>query len=158
MKRITTACLISLLAISSFAYGKGSPWYMGIKGGFMDAGTGITDNAINAGLDIGYQHNRYLSTEAELTRTFIEGETNSGNDWEVDTLSVFAALRSNTKVKLKGKIGLSNIDTGRNDDTELSLGIGIGFWALGGLAEIEYTQLSDDEDLDFFSFGVNYFF
>lgn len=158
MKKITTACLISLLAASPFAYGKGSPWYMGVKGGFMDAGTGITDNAINVGLDLGYQNNRYLSTEVEYTRTFIEGETNSGNDWEVDTLSVFAALRSNTKVKLKGKIGLSNIDTGRDDDTELSLGIGIGFWALGGLTEIEYTQLSDDDELDFISFGVNYYF
>ena len=158
MKTITTACLISLLTISTFAYGKGSPWYFGIKGGFMDAGTGITDNAINAGLDLGYQNNRYLSTEVEYTRTFIDGETNNGNDWEVDTLSVFAALRSNTKVKIKGKIGISNIDTGRDDDTELSLGIGIGFWALGGMAEIEYTQLSDDDELDFISFGVNYYF
>jgi hypothetical protein len=124
----------------------------------MDAGTGVTDNAINAGFDVGYRHNRYLSTEAEYTRTFIEGETRNGNDWEVDTLSVFAALRSNTEVKFKGKIGLTNIDSGGNDDTELSLGIGIGFWALGGLTEIEYTQIDDNDELDFFSIGVNFFF
>jgi len=131
---------------------------MGVIGGFMDAGTGISDNAINGGFDIGYQHNRYLSTEFEYTQTLIDGETNSGNDWEVDTTSVYIAFRSNTKVKFKGKIGLSNIDTGNNDDTELSLGIGVGFWALGGLAEIEYTELSDDNELDFLSFGVKYFF
>ncbi|TNF35480.1 MAG: hypothetical protein EP315_05805, partial [Gammaproteobacteria bacterium] len=63
MKKITIACLITLFTTSSVVYAKGSPWYMGIKGGFMDAGTGITDNAINAGLNVGYQHNRYLSTE-----------------------------------------------------------------------------------------------
>lgn len=158
MKTITIICLASLLSISTSAFARGTPWYLGVKGGFMDAGTGVTDNAINAGFDVGYRHNRYLSTEAEYTRTFIEGETRNGNDWEVDTLSVFAALRSNTEVKFKGKIGLTNIDSGGNDDTELSLGIGIGFWALGGLTEIEYTQIDDNDELDFFSIGVNFFF
>lgn len=158
MKKITILCLASLLTLSTSAYGKGTPWYLGIKGGFMDAGTGITDNAINGGFDVGYRHNRYLSTEVEYTRTFIDGETRNGNDWEVDTLSAFAAFRSNTEIKVKGKIGLSNIDYGGNDDTELSLGFGVAFWALGGLTEIEYTQLSDDDDLDFLSFGINYFF
>jgi len=157
MNKLSVIFLISVIA-SPTAFAKNSPWYMGVIGGFMDAGTGINDNAINGGFDIGYQHNRYLSTEFEYTRTLIDGETNSGNDWEVDTTSVYAVFRSDTKIKFKGKIGLSNIDTGNNDDTELSLGIGVGFWALGGLAEIEYTELSDDNELDFLSFAVKYFF
>ena len=157
MKKLPLIGLLATLAMP-VSHAENTPWYMGVIGGFMDAGTGITDNAINAGFDIGYQHNRYLSSEFEYTRTFIDGETNSGNDWEVDTMSIYAAFRSNTKVKFKGKIGLTDIDRGNNSDTELSIGIGVGFWALGGLAEIEYTEVSDDDNLDFISFGVKYFF
>ena len=157
MKTIIPVWLTLLFIFSGTAQAKGTPWYFGIKGGFMDANTSLTDSAINGGLDVGYRYNKFLSFEGELTQTFIDGDSN-GNDWEVDTLSGFAAFRSNTKIKFKGKIGFSNIDYGGNDDTELSMGIGVGFWALGGLAEVEYTQLGDDPDLDFLSFGVNYFF
>lgn len=93
-----------------------------------------------------------------MTTTLIDGETPGGTDWDVDTFSVFAAFRSDTQVKLKGKVGISSIDTGSADDTEFSIGIGIGFWALGGLTEIEYTVLSDDLDLEFLSFGVKFFY
>ena len=135
-----------------------NPWYVGFVGGLMDGGRGVTDDAINLGFNAGYQINRYFAPEFELTRTIVDGETSGGNDWDVDTLSIFAAFRTDTKIKLKAKIGISDIDTGNNSDTELSLGIGIGFWALGGLTEIEYTELSDDYDLEFLSFGVKYFF
>jgi len=134
---------------------KGSPWYFAIKGGPMNA-DGQDDSAINLGADVGYRNNKYLSTEIELTRTLIDGDTRSGNDWEVDTLSAFAAFRSNTPVKFKAKIGLTDIDYGNDDDLELSFGIGVGFWATGGLMEIEYTEL--DDGLNFISLGVNYFF
>ena len=93
-----------------------------------------------------------------MTTTLIDGETQGGVDWDVDTLSVFAALRSDTKVMFKGKVGISSIDTGSADDTELSIGIGVGFWALGGLTELEYTVISDALDLEFLSFGVKFFF
>ena len=117
---------------------------------------GLNDSAVNMGLDIGYQQNRYLSTEVELTRTLIDGDTPSGNNWEVDTLSVFAAFRSRTPVKFKAKIGITDVDYGGNDNFELSFGIGIGFWAAGGLMEIEYTEI--DDGLNFISLGVNYFY
>jgi hypothetical protein len=154
--------LILLTAVSccpaAYAGKNDTPWYLGIVGGVVDAGAGVTDNAINGGLDVGYKFTQYLSTELQLTTTLIDGETQGGVDWDVDTLSVFAALRSDTKVMLKGKVGISSIDTGSADDTELSIGIGVGFWALGGLTEIEYTVLSDDLDLEFLSFGVKFFF
>ena len=150
-------CLASLLATgsASAARNNNSPWYFAIKGGLMDT-DGAADSAVNIGADVGYQNNRYLSTEVELTRTLVDGDTRSGNDWEVDTLSVFAAFRSRTEVKLKAKIGLTNIDYGNDDDLEISVGIGVGFWAAGGLMEIEYTEI--DDGLDFFSLGVNYYF
>jgi len=160
MKKTLFIFLFSALTAFAVHAAKSSntPWYVGFIGGFMDAGRSVTDDAINLGFDVGYQINRYFAPELELTRTFVDGETSGGNDWDVDTLSIFAAFRTDTKIKLKAKIGISDIDTGNNSDTELSLGLGIGFWALGGLTEIEYTELSNDYDLQFISFGVKYFF
>ena len=151
--------LIFLISLTSTAVeaanNRGTPWYFAIKGGLMDA-DGLGDSAINIGADIGYRNNKYLSTEVEITKTLIDGETRSGNDWESDTLSVFAAFRSNTEVKLKAKIGLTNIDRGNDDDLELSFGIGLGFWVLDGLMEVEYTEI--DDNLHFINVSVNYFF
>ena len=157
MKKIIVSlfCVLSSISFTTEAAGKSTPWYFAIKGGLMSASS-LSDDAVNIGADIGYRNNTYLSTEVEITQTLIDGDTPSGNDWEVDTLSVFAAFRSNTKIKLKAKIGITDIDYTGNDDLELSFGIGVGFWAAGGLMEIEYTEI--DDDLNFFSVGVNYFF
>ena len=156
-KQIIFLCGVFLLAAFNVeaANKDNSPLYLGIKGGFVDA-DGLADSALNLGLDVGYTLNRYLAAELELTQTIVDGETPSGRDWDVDTLSVFAAFRSNTEVKLKAKVGLTNFDSGGRRDTELSFGIGVGFWAAGGLMEIEYTEL--DDGLDFISIGVNYFY
>lgn len=159
MKKINLILLTAMLSCpTAYAGMNDTPWYLGIIGAFVDAGAGVTDDAFNGGVELGYKFNQYVSAEGQLTTTLIDGETQGGVDWDVDTLSVYAAFRSDTKVKLKGKIGISSIDTGRADDTELSAGIGVGFWALGGLTEIEYTVLSDDLDLEFLSFGVKFFY
>ena len=154
MKKVLFTLFCSFLFIAN-ANAKGSPFYMAIKAGIVDAGNGMSDNAVNAGFDIGYRNNRYISTEVEYTTTFISGDTPSGNNWEMDAFSVFASFRSNTKVKLKAKVGLSSID---NNDSglDLSMGIGVSYWAAGGLMDIEYTKL--DDGLNFYSIGVNYFF
>ncbi len=160
MKKTLLIFLLSTLTTFAVHAAKNTngPWYAGFVVGLMDGGGSVTDDAINLGFNGGYQINRYFAPELELTRTIVDGKTSGGNDWDVDTLSIFAAFRTDTKIKFKAKIGISDIDTGNNSDTELSLGIGIGFWALGGLTEIEYTELSDDYDLEFLSFGVKYFF
>jgi hypothetical protein len=153
--------LISLMAfgVAGQVQARGTPWYFGLKMGLMDGGAGIVDDAVNAGFDVGYRNNRYLSTEIEYTRSVIDGETQAGRDWQVRTLSGFMALRSNTPVKLKGKIGFTRVDTGRDDNFDLSYGFGVGFPAAGGLTEIEYTIIDDNtEDLDFISIGVTFFY
>lgn len=156
--RIVAIALLAFTFVSPSAFAQNSPWYTGITAGLMDGGPGIGDSAINAGFDVGYQVNRYLSTEFQYTRTFVDGETNVGNDWEVDTASIYATLRTDTEIMLKGKIGLSHLDSGNNSDTDLSLGFGVSFWALGGLTEIEYTIMDDDSDLEFLSFSIKLFF
>lgn len=153
MKKFVAILLFCLLPLSPLS-AKDSPFYMSLKLGLLDAGGALTDSAINSAFDLGYRHNRYLSTEVEYCSTFVDGKTANGNDWQADSLSVFAALRTNTEVKLKGKIGLTNLDN--DSGLNLSTGIGISYWAMGGLAEIEYTKI--DDGISFFSFGINYFF
>lgn len=148
-------CVGLLMGAQGVAHARGTPWYVGMKGAVVDAGEGVTDDAVNAGFNLGYRNNRYLSTEIEYTDTVVEGETRSGHDWEVSTLSAFAALRTATPVKLKGKLGVTHIEDGE-DDLEFSYGLGIGFWAAGGLVELEYTEMA--EDLEFVSLGVNFFY
>lgn len=160
MKKLFIPLLIALLSISLHAEARGkrhdTPWYLTVKGGLMDHDAAGGDDAVNLGIGGGYRLGGYVSAEFDYTTTFIDGETPSGRDWEVDTLSAYAAMRSNTPVKLKGKMGITNIDTGGKDDWELSVGIGLGFWTSSGLLEVEFTQLGDD--LDFFSVGMNIFY
>ena len=155
MKKLLLTLFIGLSLFGQVsAKEKNSPFYVAAKIGLLGGGNGIVDDAINAAFDIGYRNNRYVSTEVEYTTTFVNGEAGNGNDWDVDALSVFAAFRTNTEVKLKAKIGLSSVSN--NSGLEISTGLGVGFWAAGGLMEIEYTKLGDD--LSFFSVGVNYFY
>lgn len=155
MKKLLLALFIGLPLIGQVsAKEKNSPFYMAAKIGLLGGGNVIVDDAVNAAFDIGYRNNRYISTEVEYTTTFINGEAGNGNDWNADALSVFASFRTSTKIKLKAKIGLSSISN--NSGLEIATGLGVGFWAGGGLMEIEYTKLSDD--LNFFSIGVNYFY
>ena len=135
MKKIFMIFLLSTLTTFTVhaAKSSNSPWYIGFIGGFMDGGRGVTDDAINLGFNAGYQVNRYFAPELELTRTLVDGETSGGNDWDVDTLSIFAAFRTDTKIKLKAKIGVSDIDTGSSSDTEWG-------WTAGGGIDIAVTD------------------
>lgn len=156
MKKYFYVLVMMMLPLAAVAKGNNSPLYFAIKGGFMDAGGGIADSPINVGVDVGYQWGRYMSTEIEYTSSIVDGETASGNDFDITTFSAFAAFRTATPVKFKFKAGLTDIDGGGVSDIEFSYGFGIGFWSAGGLMEVEYTVI--DDGLDFISMGVNYFF
>lgn len=143
-------CLLLVMPVQA----KQSPFFMALKMGFVDNGQSVTDSAINMAIDVSYLHNRFLATEVEYSSTMINGANNNGNDWQANSLSVFAALRTRTDIKLKGKIGLVNLDG--SDGLNIGTGVGIGYWGMGGLIEIEYTKL--DDGVSFLSFGVNYFY
>ena len=143
-------CLFSMVPV----HARQSPFFMALKMGIVDHGESISDSAVNMAINVNYLHNQFLATEVEYSSTIIDGSTNTGNDWQADSLSIFAALRTNTRIKLKGKIGLANLDG--NDGLNIATGIGIGYWGMGGLIEIEYTKL--DDGVTFLSFGVNYFY
>lgn len=145
---------IFIMFSSPLVMAANSPFFMALKAGLVDRGDNVTDSAINTAIDIGYTHNRHLATELEISQTMIEGETQNNNDWTADSWSIFAALRTSGSVKLKAKIGLSDIQGG--NDMSIATGLGISYWAMGGLTEIEFTRL--DDNVTFLSFGVNFFY
>lgn len=164
LKKSTLVLIWALLGFSQLAEArKTSPVYLGLKAGVMDA-EGQTDAAGNAGLDLGYRFNRYFFGEVEYTDTVVDGETRNGKEWDVSTLSAFVVFRTPTPVKLKAKLGVTDVNVRhhdpenrlRDDDVSASGGVGIGFWVGGSLMELEYTRLRDN--LDFISLGFNFFF
>lgn len=132
-----------------------SHWYIGIKPGFTEL-EGQSGGILSAGLDAGYRNNKYLSTEIQIMSTFPEEETPFFKTFNIDTFSVFAALRTNTKYKLKAKVGLTRIKGAGVNDTKVSHGLGVGFPRYGGLVEIEYTKLGSG--FGFFNIGIVYFY
>ncbi|HEX9628088.1 MAG TPA: outer membrane beta-barrel protein [Acidiferrobacterales bacterium] len=91
-----------------------------------------------------------LSIEGEFTTTVVDGDTNFGGDWDITTISAYAAYRFPLQggVYLKGKAGgtWSDPDTPatRKSETDGSFGLGVG-WHLGsGALEGEFTVISSE--------------
>jgi hypothetical protein len=153
-----------------------NPLYFTVKGGIVDPDFGGFDNAVNAGVGIGYdlyadRIGRW-SVEGEFTTTISDGEVSGGGDWDADTLALFGVYRGPTfepgNFYFKGKIGVLDQDIKRAggapgttipnaDDTAAAFGVGAGWRTDRASAlEVEYTIMSDE--LNFFSVGyVRYF-
>jgi hypothetical protein len=153
------------LALAPAAAHAAGPFYFGAKGGFVDVDGRGYDGAFNVGVVGGYtfleNRNGSFAAEGELTLSLVDGDIAGGGEWDITTLGVFAVYRTPQDVYFKGKAGImrSDVDTTvgnasvRGSDTELAVGVGLGF-KLGRTAhlEIEYT-LSEvkNADVDFLS-------
>jgi len=146
-----------LIPTSVSASSKSSPFYLAIKGGFMNNGGGLADSPINLGVGGGYQWGTHAATEIEYTNTIVDGDNNgTGNNFSIDTFSAYAAFRTRTPIRVKVKAGLTSINGGGISEFEFSYGLGLGFRQAGTLIEAEYTVI--DAGLDFISIGVVIFF
>lgn len=140
-----------------------SPWYLGLKVGWMDADAANFDEATNLGLYGGYQlHedvNGRFAIEGEYTRSISDGDI-PGGGWDIETLALYGAYRTAGPWFLKLKAGYLDEDIGvsaggssiAGSDSGFSFGAGGGV-RLGNKAsfELEYTVI--EEDVDFFSIG-----
>jgi hypothetical protein len=135
-------------------------WFWGFKLAYFEADEdqGV-DDPDNAGLTIGYDWSvKYgsLGVEAELTSTFEEGDF-AGEDVEVDSGGVYATYRTRGPHKagigpyLKFKAGAAYTDvtlgSDAEDETNASVGIGVGFNMVAVQFELDYTTLTDDIDM-----------
>ena len=147
--------LISVFTFASTTYAEGLTF--GAKMGPMQLDISGADDPTNAGVTVGYELGVVLGDlgfEGEFTTTMDEGSVNN-QDVEIDTVGIYATYRTPGFVFVKARGGFVNWDiNGVADDTDTSLGIGLGF-DLGLIKfELEYTQISDE--IDFVSLGVQF--
>ena len=153
--------LFALCTVNVYADNK---VYAGVKGGTMITSLQGLSDANNIGLVVGYKFNKSFAVEGEFSTSSSDGDVAGFGSWSLDTYAVYAAGRWGSKAYLKGKAGFvhEKIDiTGgigiAGSDTGLSLGLGAGYHFSDKVnVELEYTII--DEDIDFFSLGVNYTF
>ncbi len=106
--------------------------------------------------------------EGEYTDTVSEGDATFGGihgEWEIETYAIYGVFRTRGTLFFKGKIGYLHEDVSSTvggfgatgSDSGLSLGIGAGL-RIGhhGSIELEYTII--EEDVDYLSVGLNYYF
>lgn len=118
------------------------------------------DDPVNTGLMVGYQQGVVLGDlgiEGEFTTTTSDGEY-LGQKVSVDTMAIYAALRTAGPLyfKVKGGYLQEDVEVGpvSESDSGMSYGVGLGF-GIGILQlELEYTQV--EEDISFVSLGIQF--
>lgn len=168
MKTLTRLNLIAITIVfflASAAVAEAS-LYIGLKAGVMASDISALDDATNGGLLVGYSFGPF-ALEAEYTGPISEGDIQgfSSGEWDVDTLALYAVVRTPGPIYFKGKLGVLNEDakvslssiSGPGSDTGASIGAGLGVSIpLIGNIEAEYTII--EEDFNFISIGFNYNF
>jgi hypothetical protein len=138
----------------------------GAKTGPMMIDVNGIDDPVNTGIMVGYQQGVVLGDlgiEGEFTTTTSDGKISStGDKVSVDTMAVYAALRTAGPLYFKVKGGYLQADfnqklgSGSKSQGGASYGAGLGF-GIGILQlELEYTQTSLDENLAFVSLGIQF--
>ena len=155
-----------------------SMYYVGAKGGLMMPDRDGFDNAINVGAYGGYNlvgagaplkanlGGGTLAIEGEVTLTASSGDfsvTGGSGDWKITTLGAYAAYRFPVTATFyaKGKAGVvrSDVDisvsgvSGGGNDTDFSIGAGVGFVLGRGSLEVEITRINAHDNFDFLSVG-----
>lgn len=143
-------------------------WIVGIKAGIVENSTEGFGDATNAGVVLGYRFSRPIggiggssSVEFEFTTSVDDGElAGTGTTWDVDTYALFFTYSTPGTVYFKGKLGgmttdVSSSNSGlANDASGFGYGVGLGV-KVGqkGKIELEYTGVTGDNNLNFWSLG-----
>lgn len=168
MRKSTFAVAGGLVAACLFtasAQAQQTGLYIEGKVGSLDANFSGFDNAVNAGIDIGYNfYSNTLGTwaaEGEYTTTVSDGDVSGGGEWDARTASVFGVYRTPGDIYGKVRAGWTQQDIKRGgvggepisaNNSDFSYGVG-GGWRFGAnsAVELEYTRLTDE--LKFASVG-----
>lgn len=145
-KILLTLAIIAALFSSAAMAQRAEPLMFGGKGGFMKPHGSDNDSAISVGAVMGRKIQGNLSWEAELNLTLTDGEIGNNRDWNINSLAGYAVYRSDGDIHVKGKIGVAYWDDDFDEDTSLTMGVGIGIRMGRGTLDVEYTQINDYVD------------
>lgn len=160
MRHIKAIFLVGLLGLVAAAPVAAGELIFGAKTGPMMIDLSGIDDPTNIGLMVGYQQGVVLgdlAIEGEFTTSSSDGDF-LGNKVSIDTMAVYAALRTAGPVyfKVKGGFLQEDVKIGSVSDSDsgMSYGAGVGF-GIGILQlELEYTQV--EQDVSFLSLGVQF--
>ena len=162
MKRFNL--IASIFAASLIFNTASAEGYWGAKVATVDVDANGYSSALNLGLFVGAEFaqagSNVVSLEGELTKSLIEGDTSSSStDYSVQTLALYAAMRTGSDKYIKVKAGILDREIalspgGTGSDSGLSWGIGFGF----NKYEIEYTFFDGDGNADISMISVGYMF
>jgi len=167
----TAGLLPVLCLIGSTAVAEG--FYVGAKAGWMDADVNGLDEAVNVGAVVGYTFANISEgvswgIEGEATTTTSDGDVDIAGfngDWDIDTQAIYGVLRLGNAFYGKLRLGylwedvsvsVAGASADGNDDG-VSGGVGAGMHINEQFSvEAEYTYV--EEDINFYSVGVNFSF
>ncbi len=136
--------------------------YLGVTGGVMSTDRAAYDEAVSAGLLVGYEFLNVavgdIAAEAVYTTTLAEADiAGIRGGWEMDTLAAYGAFRTAGPVYVKARAGVVDADVKTRADTDsstrFSAGLGIGLSVGIAQFELEYTTITDD--VDFIGLTIN---
>jgi hypothetical protein len=131
---------------------------IGAKVGLVDFDAPASDPAINGSVMIGKEiwdiGAADIGFEGEFTLSVIDGEIGT-TDADFQSIGAYAFLRTAGPVYFIARMGMTNSEVNNTDDTDTSMGLGVGF-STGGLRwEVEYTQYEIETlDVDMISLGL----
>ena len=143
-------------------------WIVGLKVGVIQNDTDGFGDSTNAGVVLGYRFSRAVggiggssSIEVEATTSVDDGDfSNGAGTWDVDTYALFFTYSTPGTVYFKGKLGGMTTDVSssvvgvENDASGFAYGAGFGVKAgQMGKIELEYTGVTGDNNINFFSLG-----
>lgn len=155
MRKTTIGLLFALGALLvTPAQAFDSDWR--VKGGLLS----IEDDesaALNAGVIYAMDFAGLIGAEFEANTSIADGEVVSGVDYSASQLGGYATVTTPGPIYFKAKAGYvwTDIDTdfGGDSDTDVSYGIGAGFFGF----ELEYTRTSyENQDIDFLSLAYGF--
>lgn len=149
--------LASLASAPVFAAAGDDGLHLGFKTGMMDVDVGGFDIDMPLGFVLGFEQGLY---GFEIEANFAGGDI-EGFDLDFDTFAFYGVYRSAGEVYFKGKLGFlrENVDIDgivSEDDSGLSLGLGVGTRVDNLSFEAEFTII--EEDVNYLSVGANVHF
>ncbi len=162
MKKLFFVLLLSVITsviTTGIACADRGDQYLIPKVGFMAVGLNGADPLYSLGVMYGYGITPEITAEAEINVGLVGGESDLG-DYEIWTVAGYGVYRhpiTDTDY-IKAKIGLLYEDievaSGSASDNGVAGGLGYGFRVNTTIIELEATII--DEDIIFYSMGVNY--
>ena len=165
--------IAALCSYNTYADDKTGP-YVGIKGGQFQIDINASDNIEDPsafGFVAGFKFNRFIGLEFERNESDdaeVKSWYSSVDKLSITTTALYFVFRTPGDVYFKVKSGIlrEEVDTtchscfnddGSENDTGLSLGVGLGFMPVKSVSlEAEYTLI--EEDVGYLSAGINFHF